>query len=69
MILKTEDLTRMVSPSEIYETSFGEMTTGVHFYFSYDSLQFDYIAFKMNFILIRKCVADIVIFNNVTCTP
>ena len=70
-----EDLTRVVISYEIYETSrrrvsqFSyEMTTSVRFCLSYDPLKWDFIAFKMHIISVRKCIIDTDVINDVTCT-
>ena len=43
------------------------MTTSVRFCLSYDPLKWDFIAFKMNVILIRKLIVDMNVVNDVTC--
>ena len=45
-----------------------EMTTSVRFCLSYDPLKLDFIALKMSFISIRKCIVDTDVVNDVTCT-
>ena len=45
-----------------------EMTTSVTFCLSYNPLKWDFIAFKMNIISIRKCIVDMDVVNDVTCT-
>ena len=60
-----EDLTRVVISYEIYETSLRrvslisyELTASVRFCLSYDPLKWDFIAFKMNIVAIRKRTVD-----------
>ena len=43
------------------------MTISVRFYLSYDSLKWDFIAFKMNIISKRKHIVDIDVVNDVKC--
>ena len=43
------------------------MTTSVRFYLSYEPLKWDLIALKINFISIRKGIADMDVVNDVTC--
>ena len=40
----------------------------VRFCLSYDPLKWDFIAFKMNIILLRKRIVDMDVVNNVTYT-
>ena len=42
------------------------MTTSVRFCLSYDTLKLDFIAFKMDIISTRKCIADTDVVNDVT---
>ena len=51
-----------------YDISYvlSEMTTSVKFYLSYDPLKFDFIAFKMNIISLRKRMTDTDVVNDVT---
>ena len=44
------------------------MTTIVRFCLSYDALEWNFIAFKMNTISIRKRIADTDVVSDVTCT-
>ena len=44
------------------------MTTTVRFILSHDTLKWDFIAFKMNIISLRKCIADINVVNDVMDT-
>ena len=44
------------------------MTTSVRFCLSYGPLQWDFIAFKVNMISIRKRIVDMDVVNDVTCT-
>ena len=43
-----------------------EITTHVKFCRSHDLLKSDFVASKFKFILIRKCIADTVVVNDVT---
>ena len=68
-----EELTLMVISYEIYETSLRrvsqisyKMTMSVRFCLSYDSLKLDFIAFKIDNILIRKRIVDTDVVNDVT---
>ena len=63
----------MVISYEICEMSFWrvsqisyKVTTYERFCFSYDPLKWDFIAFKMNIILKRKCIVDSDVINDVT---
>ena len=60
----------MVISYEIYETSLRqisyEMTTSIRFCFSHDLLKWDFIAFKMKIISIRKSIIDTDVDNDVT---
>ena len=47
---------------------FHKMTTRVRFCLSCDSLKWDFIAFKLNIISIRKGIVDTDIVNDVTFT-
>ena len=65
----------MVISYEIYEKSIlrvseisYEMTTSIRFCLLYDPLQWDFIAFKMNNISIRKCSFYMDVVNDVTRT-
>ena len=42
-----------------------EMTTSVRFCLSYDPLKWDFIAFKMNIISLRKRIVDTDVVNDV----
>ena len=44
-----------------------EMITSVRFFLSYDPLKWDFIAFKMSIISIRKCIVDIDVVNYTVC--
>ena len=44
------------------------MTTSARFCLSYDSLKRDFIVFKMNISSIWKCIVDMDVVNDVTCT-
>ena len=44
------------------------MTTSVRLCLSYDPLKPDFIAFKISFISISKCIVDTDVVNDVTCT-
>ena len=44
------------------------MTMSVRFCLSYDPLKWDFIAFKMNFILIRKDIVDMDVANDAAYT-
>ena len=57
-ISRIEDLTRVVISYEMYETS-------VRFCLSYDHLKWDFIAFKMNIISLRKRIVDTDVVNDV----
>ena len=45
-----------------------KMTTSVRFWLSYIPVKWDFIAFKMNFISITKCIVDMDVINDITCT-
>ena len=57
---------------EIYKTSLRrvsyEMTMSIRFCLSYDSVIRDFIAFKLNFISIRKHIVERDVVSDVTCT-
>ena len=42
------------------------MAINVKFLLSYDPLKWDFIGFKMNIILIRKHIADMIVVNDFT---
>ena len=70
-----EDLTQVVISYEICETRLRrvsiisyEMPTSVRFCLSYDPLKQDFIAFRMMGILIRKCIVDMDVVNDITYT-
>ena len=64
-----EDLIRVVISYEIYETSLRRiLKKSVRFCLSYDPLKWNFIAFKMNIISIRKRVVDTDVVNDITCT-
>ena len=72
---KIQDITRVSFLYEIHEKSLRrvslisyEMTTSVRFYLSYDFLKWDFVAFKMNIISMRKSIADMDVVSHVTCT-
>ena len=44
------------------------MTTSVRFFLSHDPLKWDFIAFRINIILVRKSTVDTDVVNDVTCT-
>ena len=45
-----------------------EMITSVRFYLPYDTLIWDYVAFKKNFISVKKLLDDTAVVTDVTCT-
>ena len=47
---------------------FYEMTMSVRFCLSYDPLKWDFITFKMKFILIRKDIVDMDVVNDAAYT-
>ena len=49
-------------------TSGHEMTTSVRFCLSYDPLEWDFIAFRMHIISIRKRIVDTDVVHDVTYT-
>ena len=64
----------MVFSYEIYGTRLWrvssisyEVNASLRFCLSCDSLKLEFIAFKMNIILLRKLVVDMDIVSNVTC--
>ena len=44
------------------------MTMSVIFCFSYDLLEWDFIAYKINIVSVRKHIVDMNVVNEVTCT-
>ena len=43
------------------------MTTRVRVCLSYEPLKWDFIAYKMNIISLRKCIVDMDVVNDVMC--